>query len=151
MTGLSPTDLWLAVSVAVFVLAILAIVLLARREDRPAASTHAKLDEAATKLTAADAKLTAIEHRLGAAERKWSETDHDVRNIKAVVQNLPTKDSINAIAVQVAESRGKMDGVQATLQGLTKSCDRIEDWLTKVSAEAIVGMKAANAKNGDQV
>lgn len=127
MNDATLSDPWLALAVAVFVLAVLALALFSRREKHPAASTDAKLDALAT--------------RLGAAEAKWAETDHDVRNIRLVVGNLPTKESINAIAVQVAESRGKMDGMQATLQSQTKSLDRIEDWLMKTSAEAIVGGK----------
>lgn len=127
-------DPWLAFAVAVFVLAVLALALFARRDKRPAASTDAKLD--------------AMDRRLEAAEKKWTETDHDVRGIKMIVGNLPTKDNINAIAVQVAESRGKMEGLQTTLHHQTKSLDRIEEFLTKVSADAIVAGQKAN--NGEK-
>lgn len=136
MSEATMSDPWLAVVVALFVLAFLGLALVIRREKRPAASTDAKLD--------------ALDRRLGAAEKSWSDTEHDVRGMRMVVNNLPTKESMNLIAVQVAESRGKMDGMQATLQSQTKSLDRIEDWLMKTSAEAIVGAKALKPNNGDE-
>lgn len=128
-------DPWIAFGIGAVVLAVLALAIFASRERKPAASTDAKLDALAT--------------RLEVAEAKWKETDHDVRSIRMVVNNLPTKESINAIAVQVAESRGKMEGIQSTIQGLAKSCDRIEDFLLKTSAETIASVKAAVKSNGD--
>jgi len=134
------SDPWLALAVAVFVVLVLAITLWGLRARRPAASTDAKLD--------------ALDRRLGAAEKKWAETDHDVRNIRQIVGNLPTKESINAIAVQVAKGEGKIDGMATTLLSQTSSLTRIEDFLMKVSAEAIVSNKATAAAtsktNGDQ-
>lgn len=122
-------DFVLALCLAGFVLLMLVLALLARR--RTPVSTDAKLD--------------ALDRRLGAAEKKWADTDHDVRSIKMVVGNLPTKENINAIAIQVAESKGKMEGMQATLHSQTKSLDRIEDFLMKTSADAIVAGSKANS------
>lgn len=139
MSDAALSDPWLALAVAVFVLAVLAMALFARRDKRPAASTDAKLD-------ALDRRLSAAETNWSAADAKWKQTDHDVRSIRMIVNNLPTKESIHAIGVQVAESRGKMDGMQESLRALTHSTGRIEDFLTKVSAEAIVN----NRVNGDR-
>lgn len=136
MISASLSDPWLAFAIGIFVLAVLALALFASRERRPAPSTNAKLD--------------ALAARMSVNEAKWKETDHDVRSIKMVVQNLPTKDSINSIAVEVAKTQGKMEGLQSTLGGLAKQCDRIEDYLLKTSAETIASVKAAATKiNGE--
>ncbi|MGX5776502.1 DUF2730 family protein [Methylorubrum zatmanii] len=136
MISASVPDPWLAAAVGAFVLSVLAIALFAVRERRAAPSTDAKLD--------------ALAQRMDVNEAKLKETDHDVRSIKMVVQNLPTKDSINAIAVDIAKTQGKMETVQASLVVISKQYDRIEDYLMKTSAETIASVKAAATKiNGE--
>lgn len=135
MISASWSDPWLAAAIGAFVLAVMAIALFAVRERKPAASTDAKLD--------------ALAQRMDANEAKLKDTDHDVRSIKMVVQNLPTKDSINAIAVEVAKTQAKMEGLQTTLGGIASQYDRIADFLMRTSAETIASVKAetiANAK-----
>lgn len=128
MTSPLAQDLWLALAVGGFVMLVMVIAVLARREPRPAPSTDAKLD--------------AIDRRLKTAEDKLATADHDLRNIRAVVGNLPTKESIHAIGEQVAESRGKIEGMQSTLHSQTRSLDRIEDFLMRAAGDAIIERKS---------
>ena len=132
MTEATLSDPWLALAVAVFVICVLAIALFAQRERRPAASTDAKLDD--------------LVRRLGQQEEKLRQTDHDLRAVRMIVNNLPTKESIQQISLSVAESRGKIDGMQTTLGVQTATLGRIEEFLLRASADAIVGLRAGKGE-----
>lgn len=134
-------DIWIAIGIGAVVFAVLAVAIFATRERKPAASTDAKLDELARQVGGYDQRFLQVEEKLKAA-------DHDLRNVRAIVQNLPTKDSISRISEQVAETRGEITGMQGTLNSQSHSLNRIEDFLVRVSVEHIVG-KAQGSNNGE--
>lgn len=125
-------DVWIAVGVGLFVAALFALALLVPRNPRATRATEARWDD--------------VRHRLDEVERKQNQADHDLRNVRMVVQGLATKDSVNALALAVAEMRGEVKGLVTSAAATTRGVERIEDFLLKSSADAIVNAKGIEAK-----
>ena len=131
MSGLS-NDVWIAVWVGAFVLVLFLAALLVPRTVRPTRSADIKLDDVKT-------RIDDMEKRLGQA-------DHDLRNLRMTVVGLATKDSVNQVAVQVAEMRGDVKGLATNTAATTRSIERIEDFLMRSTADVIAGT-AGNGSN----
>lgn len=125
---------WLAIVVGVFVLSALVTALIARRAPRTPGTTDAKLD-------ALDRRMAAADRRMAVHERQLKDADHDLRQIRMVIQKMPTQESIHAIGMKVEESRGKIETMQGTLNGQTKQLDLILECLVRTSIEAMVAPK----------
>lgn len=128
MTG-AVEDIWISAAVGVFVAALFALALLVPRRVQPARSADVKLDDVKT--------------RLDEVERRQRQADHDLRNVRMTVAGLATKDSVNALSVSVAEMRGEVRGLVTNTAATTRSIERIEDFLLKSTADAIVSAKSA--------
>lgn len=132
MSGIS-NDIWIAVGAGAFVLILFLAALLVPRTVRPARSADVKLDDVKT-------RIDDMERRLGKA-------DHDLRNLRMTVAGLATKDSVNQVAVQVAEMRGDVRGLAQSTAATTRSVERIAEFLMKSAADAIAQVNTA-ANNG---
>lgn len=130
MNGVS-ADVWIACGVGLFVLVLFLVALLVPRVPRAAAgrSTDVKLDD--------------VKARLDEVERKQNQADHDLRGLRMVVSGLATKDSVNGVALQVAEMRGEVKGLVHNTAATTRSIERIEDFLMKSTADVIAGANVA--------
>ncbi len=126
------TDAWLALGVCVFVALIFAVSLRVPRNVRPVPSTDRKIDDTAR-------KIQSMEERLVHAE-------HDLRNVRMIVNGLATKESVNRIEVQVAEMRGEVKGLVNNTAATTRSIERIEGFLMTTTAEVIATAKSVEAK-----
>ena len=126
------TDAWLAVGVCAFVALIFAVSLRVPRNVRPVPSTDRKIDDTAR-------KIQSMEERLVHAE-------HDLRNVRMIVNGLATKESVNRIEVQVAEMRGEVKGLVNNTAATTRSIERIEGFLMTTTAEVIASAKSVEAK-----
>lgn len=132
MTG-AVEDIWISAAVGVFVAALFALALLVPRNVRPARSTDVKLDD--------------VKARLAEVERKQVQADHDLRNVRMTVAGLATKDSVNAVALSVAEMRGEVRGLVSNVAATGRGVERIEDFLMKSTAEAIASAKGAEGRS----
>lgn len=121
-------DIWVALGVGLLVVVLFALAMLVPRSMRPVRSTDVKLDD--------------VKRRLDEVERKQGRSDHDIRNVRQIVNALATKDSVNGVALQVAEMRGEVKGLLSNTQATTRSIERIEDFLMKSTAEVIAGANA---------
>ncbi|WP_288582008.1 hypothetical protein [uncultured Methylobacterium sp.] len=126
-------DVWVAAGVGVFVVALFALALLVPRKVRPTPSAEVKLDD--------------VKARLAEVERKQIQADHDLRNVRMVVAGLATKDSVNALAVSVAEMRGEVKGLISNTAATTRGVERIEDFLMKSTADAIVSARSTEGRS----
>lgn len=133
MNGAMSVDVWIGVGVGAFVLVLFLVALLVPRTVRPARSTDVKLD---------DMKL-----RMDAIEKAQEKADHDIRNVRMTVAGLATKDSVNQVALQVAEMRGEVKGLVTNTAATTRSIERIEDFLMKSTAEVIAGARNAETSS----
>lgn len=120
-------DPWIAVAVAILVLAVFLAGLLVPRKQRT------------VRAPITDAKLDAINARLTTLEGKQTQNDHDVRNIRMAMQSMPTKDSLNEVRLVVAGLNGKVDGMHDTLTTNGHSLRRIEDFLINAALPNIAG------------
>lgn len=125
-------DVWIAPGVGAFVLVLFLVALLPTRVPRPGRSTDVKLDD--------------VKQRLEEVERKQNQADHDLRNVRMTVAGLATKDSVNAVALQVAEMRGEVKGVVTNTAATTRSIERIEDFLMKSTADVIAQAKVSESR-----
>lgn len=125
-------DIWIAFGVGAFVLVLFLVALLVPRVPRAGRSTDVKLDD--------------VKARLDEVERKQNQADHDLRGLRMVVSGLATKDSVNGVALQVAEMRGEVKGLVHNTAATTRSIERIEDFLMKSTADVIAGTNAASPK-----
>lgn len=132
MTMESLPDVWIAVGAGLFVMALFLLALLVPRRAAPSRSTDIKLDD--------------VKSRLDEVERKQNQADHDLRNVRMTVAGLATKDSVNAVALQVAEMRGEVKGVMTNTAATTRSIERIEDFLMKSTADVIAQAKVSEIK-----
>lgn len=128
-----PLDLIIAIGAGVFVVMLFLLALLVPRRALPARSTDIKLDD--------------VKARLDEVERKQNQADHDLRNVRMTVQGLATKDSVSAVAIQVAEMRGEVKGLVTSTATTARAVERIEGFLLSTSAEVIVGQKGAEARS----
>ncbi|MCJ2050887.1 hypothetical protein [Methylobacterium sp. J-070] len=111
----------LALAAGVLTLVLVAGLRMARAPSQPAA-----------------ASLDALHRRLVSAEEKLETMARDLGALGAVVHTLPTRESIHQIGLSLAESRGKIEGLQDTLRGQTRQLDLIVEFLMKSAAEAVV-------------
>lgn len=125
-------DIWIAFGVGAFVLVLFLVALLVPRVPRAGRSTDVKLDD--------------VKARLDEVERKQNQADHDLRGLRMVVSGLATKDSVNGVALQVAEMRGEVKGLVHNTAATTRSIERIEDFLMKSTADVIAGANAVSPK-----
>ncbi|MCF4125027.1 hypothetical protein [Methylobacterium sp. SyP6R] len=132
MTG-AIEDIWISVAVGLFVVALFALALLVPRRVQPARSADVKLDDVKT--------------RLDEVERRQRQADHDLRNVRMTVAGLATKDSVNAVALSVAEMRGEVKGLVSNVAATGRGVERIEDFLMKSTAEAIASAKGAEGRS----
>ena len=121
------TELWIALGVAMFVLVIFTIALLVPRSSRPVRSIDGKID--------------LMNRRLDEVERKQNQADHDLRGVRQVLPHLATRDSVNLVAVQVAEMRGEVKSVVNSSAATTRSIERIEQFLMAAAADAVVSAR----------
>lgn len=131
-------DIWIALGVGAFVLVLFAVALLVPRKARQLASPST------------DGKLDEVKRRLDEVERKQNVADHDIRNVRMAVGALATKDSVSAVAVQLAGLSGEVKGLVSSSSAATRSIGRIEDFMAVLTAhslaEAKVGHSNAEAK-----
>lgn len=128
MNGIS-ADVWIAFGVGAFVLVLFLVALLVPRVPRAGRSTEIKLDD--------------VKARLEEVERKQNQADHDLRGLRMVVSGLATKESVNGVALQVAEMRGEVKGLVQNTAATTRSIERIEDFLMKSTADVIATAKGS--------
>ena len=132
MSGMG-ADVWIALGVGAFVLVLFLVALLVPRTTRPAPSTEHKLDD--------------VKARIDEIEKKQEKADHDLRNVRATVQALATKDHVNRVEVQVAEMRGDLRGLAKDTSSTNRSIERIEDFLMRSTADLIANAKASETKS----
>ena len=84
---------------------------------------------ATTTSSAVPADLAAIEAKMKALDGRVSEVEHGVNQVRTMMRALPTKDSVNSIALQVTELKGdiKLNNFQTATTA--KAVERIENWL----------------------
>ena len=132
MNGDSLPDIWIAVGAGLFVAVLFLLALLVPRRALPARSTDIKLDD--------------VKSRLDEVERKQNLADHDIKNIRMITVGLATKDSVGAVALQVAEMRGEVKGLVSSTAATSRGVERIEGFLLSTTADAIVGQRNVEAK-----
>lgn len=133
----SMSDAGIAALVAVGVLFVFVLcVAVARRWPRA--------DPPESRLHLVDARLSEVEHRLDKTETLATNTSHDVKNIRMVVQQMPTKGELNRLAVDVAEIKGEMRGVLTTTSSMHRSLERVEGFLMDAAAKRIAGIPDHN-------
>ncbi len=130
-------DVWVAAAVGVFVVALFALALLVPRRARSSRAEDA-LDAAV---------MGDVKHRLDEMERKQNQADHDLRNLRQTIVGLATKDSVQGVALQVAEMRGEVKGLVVNTAATTRSIERIEDFLMKSTADVIAGAKSTEGRS----
>jgi hypothetical protein len=89
-----------------------------------------------------EGRLIEVEHRLEVVQQDGSKTKHDVNNIKMTIRHLPSVKDVNELKVQVAGMAGKLEGVSASQSAVQASIGRVEDFLLKATANAIVTGKS---------
>lgn len=120
-------DPWIAVAVAGGVLTIFMAGLLVQRRPRW------------TQVPLTEVKLNEITTRLTALEGKQTQNDHDVRNIRQSMENMPTIRSVHALELKVEQLSGKVENVSTGMVAITSGVDRIENFLMEATAKAIAG------------
>ena len=131
------SDILIASLVAFVVMLIFALgVILVRRVP----TSSSRLPE--ERFQAFEGRLVEVEHRLETVQHDGSKTKHDVQNIKMAMQHLPSVKDVNELKVQVASMSGKLEGVSASQSAVQASIGRVEDFLLKATATAIVSGKA---------
>jgi hypothetical protein len=130
-------DIWVAAGVGLFVVALFALALLVPRRARTSRTGDA-LDAAV---------IGDVKHRLDEMERKQNQADHDLRNLRQTIVGLATKDSVQGVALQVAEMRGEVKGLVINTAATTRSIERIEDFLMKSTADVIAGAKGVEGRS----
>jgi hypothetical protein len=123
------------VALAIALIFVLSVVLVRRFP-----SSGSRLPE--ERFQAFEGRLVEVEHRLEAVQHDGSKTKHDVNNIKMAMQHLPSVKDVNELKVQVAGMSGKLEGVSASQSAVQASIGRVEDFLLKATANAIVSGKA---------
>ena len=122
MTPLQLTDFELAILIGVVLAIVLVLVLIARRAQ-PAPARPAMTS------SAVPADLTAIEDRIKAVEGRVFEVEHGVNQLRTAMGALPTKDSVHAIALKVAELGGDLKLNNAQTEATAKTVEQIMNWL----------------------
>lgn len=118
-----------AAGVAAFVLLVFALGLLGRR-----ARAAPLPDE---RLKVVETRLGEVEHRLDAVQADSSKLKHDVGGMRMAMQRLATIDAVNDVKVQVAEIKGKVDGLGQSLTDIRAGLGRVENFLMDATAKAI--------------
>jgi hypothetical protein len=75
------------------------------------------------------ARLQHIDGRLGAVEKSLEDTMHDLRNVRMVVGNLPTKDAVHRIELELTGVAGSVKGLQAEVTATSRAVNRVVDLL----------------------
>lgn len=136
-------DLFLAVTVAVVVLAVFVAVVLAGRRVLPAGGVPDQ------RMTAFETRLDRVSEKLDATTDLAKAADHGVRNIRMELRSVATKDAVNDVKVGLGELRGEVKAVTQTTTSMQHSLDRVENFLMSAAAERVVGLNSI-AGNGDK-
>ena len=130
MTGLQLTDFEIAVLIGV-VLVIVAVLVLAVRRIQPAPTP------AAAASSANPADLAGIEEKIKALDTRVFEVEHGINQVRTAMGALPTKDSVHAIALKVAELQGDLKVNNSTTAATAKSAERIEEWIMRLDGKVV--------------
>lgn len=146
---LQRADFELALLIGVVLIIVVALALLARR-SQPAPTAAGP----ATTSSAVPADLAAIEAKMKALDGRVSEVEHGVNQVRTMMRALPTKDSVNSIALEVKELKGdiKLNNFQTATTA--KAVERIENWLMeearlKAEMAKAEALKKAEGEKGD--
>ena len=78
------------------------------------------------------------EARFVHVEERLDRQDHDLKNLRMAMSALPTKDTVNQLAVRIEALGGDMKAVAATTNATSRTVERIETFMLSASAVAIV-------------
>lgn len=77
------------------------------------------------------ARLDRIDLRMSVVEKALSETQHDLSGVRMVVQNLPNKDAIHRMEIELTAATGKVGALASEVTSATRAVERVEDLLLK--------------------
>lgn len=97
------------------------------------------------RLRAVEGRLGHVEAQLDLTQSDVKKTKHDVGNMRMLMQTLPTAKDVSEVMLQVAELKGKVEGIGDRIHTVQSSCARIEDFLMKAAAEGVVRGRAGGA------
>lgn len=106
MTGVGPADLEIAVGLLAGLVLAFALAMVVRRQP------------------AADGEV-----RLSRVETQQTDMAHDIRNIRAAIGALPSKESVHRLEVEMTELKGRLAVVDASTTSTGRAVDRIESLL----------------------
>lgn len=130
-------DVQIAISIAAIVLSVFALgALLLRRVPRSESGRMLPDD----RLQNFENRLGTVERRLGRTEELVKQTDHDVRNMRASMQLLATKDSVSEVKVKIGELSGDVKSLDKTVSQTHVLVGRIEGFLMDAAAKRIAGL-----------
>lgn len=120
-----------AIIIALFLAVIGLLVVIARRAA-PLSSNMAS------------SQLSAIETRLSAVEQKVNTTEQSMHVLERAIGSLPTQQSVHELEKKVIELSGDMKAMAQESRSTAAGVGRIEDFLMKASADAIVANRSTN-------
>lgn len=119
------TDPLLAVLILAVVVVALALAIIVSRRSPivvPAQPVAVRVNELEDRLDVFESHL---KEQDGTMERQ----DHDLRNIRMMLQSVPTKDAVHQIDIKVTSLDGKVATVEATSSANGRTLERIENFL----------------------
>ena len=139
---------WLAFAVLVLMVAVF---LLGRMVPRQAAIVQ--VTPAADRMGEVFKRFDDIEvhlKRFDEVEERLVHCEHDSKNIRAVVRELPTKDVVKELSERIGAVSGQVNAMASSQSANTRSLGRIEDFLTAAAADAIVNRRQFEAEKGSE-
>ena len=74
-------------------------------------------------------RFEAFGKRLEKMETSHATTLHDVKNIRAALAGLPSKDAVHRLEVELTKTAGRVETVEVVVNASQRSLERIEDHL----------------------
>ena len=132
------TDFQTAMTLAGAIVLLAALVLIFQPR-RPATVRPAETASGGSSALPAD--LAAMEGKIKAVEGRLSEVEHGVNQVRTMMNALPTKDSVQHIALQVAELKGDLKANNVTTAATAKGVEKMMGWMM----EEAIAKKDASA------
>ena len=90
-------------------------------------------------------RLSHIEQTVSVQGEDLKSAKHDIRNIRQVVDHLPTKDALYQLGLRVEQVGGDLKAVTKAMDGLAQGLGRMEGFMLEATAQSIAAGRNASA------
>lgn len=137
---MNAADAYIALATAAVVVSIFTVALFAqsRRVAAPAvvlsneetaAGFEGVLSRLTTFETSVAAEMKAMTTEIVAIKGRQQHNDHDVNNIRTMLQALPSKDAVHRLEVELTKVAGEVESSAKSMMATQRSLERIEDFI----------------------